>query len=62
MARAPLVGRDAEWRELIRAYEAGGGGRLVVIEGEAGVGKTRLAEALIEHARTSDRATHCGEF
>lgn len=40
----PFVGRRHEWEALLRAY--GGvkrGGRLVVLEGEAGIGKTRLA-------------------
>lgn len=46
-----LFGRDSEWEALLGAYEAaGGGGRLVVIEGEAGIGKTRLAEELLEYA------------
>ena len=50
---APLVGRD---RELATALEeldrlAGGGGVAVVIEGEAGVGKTRLLETLRERSR-----------
>ena len=46
----PLVGREAEWESLLRAYEAAGaGGRLVVLEGEAGVGKTRLAEEFLAH-------------
>jgi DNA-binding SARP family transcriptional activator/Tfp pilus assembly protein PilF len=45
----PLVGRRSEWETLLRAYAAAAkGGQLVVIEGEAGVGKTRLAEALVE--------------
>ena len=44
----PLVGREAEWESLLRAYEAAEkGGRLVVLEGEAGVGKTRLAEEFL---------------
>ena len=41
----PLVGRSEEWRALLQAYQAvGPDGRLVVLEGEAGIGKTRLAE------------------
>jgi predicted ATPase/DNA-binding SARP family transcriptional activator len=47
-----LVGRDGEWARLIRAYDAATHGRqVVVVEGEAGVGKTRLVEALVEHTR-----------
>jgi DNA-binding SARP family transcriptional activator len=41
----PLVGRAAEQAALLAAYRAvGPDGRLVVLEGEAGIGKTRLAE------------------
>jgi predicted ATPase/DNA-binding SARP family transcriptional activator len=41
----PLVGRAAQWAALLEAYRSvGPDGRLVVLEGEAGVGKTRLAE------------------
>lgn len=36
---APLIGRDDAWQLLAKAA-----GRLALIEGEAGVGKTRLAE------------------
>ncbi|MDP9343062.1 MAG: AAA family ATPase [Actinomycetota bacterium] len=40
----PLVGRAAELVAMQRAYEAvGPAGRLVVVEGEPGIGKTRLA-------------------
>src|SRR5215218_3083842 len=53
MKAAPLVGRGAEWAALLDAY-AGvvSDGRLVVIEGEAGIGKTRLAAELAGHARS----------
>jgi DNA-binding SARP family transcriptional activator len=49
----PLVGREPEWAALLDAY-AGvvADGRLVVIEGEAGIGKTRLAAELAGHARS----------
>ena len=48
----PLVGRDPEWVALLGAYASiGEGGRVVVIEGEAGIGKTRLAEEFVTHAR-----------
>lgn len=41
----PLVGRGGEWEALIRAYRAAErGSQLAVVEGEGGLGKTRLAE------------------
>jgi len=44
----PLVGRTAEWNRLISSFVAGqDDGRLVVVEGEAGIGKTRLAQTLV---------------
>lgn len=44
----PLVGREPEWAALLQAYErAWSGGMLVVLEGEAGIGKTRLAQELL---------------
>ena len=49
----PLVGRDREWAALLDAYAGvAADGRLVVIEGEAGIGKTRLADELAGHARS----------
>jgi DNA-binding SARP family transcriptional activator/predicted ATPase len=49
----PLVGRDREWGALLAAYgEVAADGRLVVLEGEAGIGKTRLADELAGHARS----------
>ncbi|CAN5816627.1 AAA family ATPase [soil metagenome] len=48
---SPLVGRSAEWKALLRAYEdARYGERAAVLEGEAGIGKTRLAEEFLMHA------------
>ena len=49
----PLVGRAEEWAALLAAYAAvGPDGRLLVLEGEAGIGKTRLAAELAGHARS----------
>ncbi|MEP6698043.1 MAG: AAA family ATPase, partial [Pseudonocardiales bacterium] len=43
----PLVGRGAELALLeVALADLGGGGRLVTVEGEAGIGKTRLITAL----------------
>ncbi len=48
----PLVGRSAEWEALATAYDSiRANGRVVVLEGEAGIGKTRLAEELVTHAQ-----------
>lgn len=51
-AEGPLVGRVRELRELHDAYASarGGHGGVHVILGDPGVGKTRLAAALAEHA------------
>ncbi|HEV3310696.1 MAG TPA: AAA family ATPase, partial [Chloroflexota bacterium] len=54
----PLVGREDEWSRLISAIEPRNpGGRAVVIEGEAGIGKTRLLEETLERARTIGMTT-----
>lgn len=45
----PLVGRDAE-RDALLAV-ASGAARLVLIEGEAGIGKSRLLDELVERVR-----------
>jgi hypothetical protein len=49
----PLVGRLPEWTTLQRRYtEIGRAGHLIVLEGEAGIGKTRLAEEFVAHVRS----------
>ena len=53
-ARTPLVGRARELEYLKSQYEsvmAGGGGRLILVSGEPGVGKTRLIRELGTYAR-----------
>ncbi|MBW4436320.1 MAG: AAA family ATPase [Pleurocapsa minor GSE-CHR-MK-17-07R] len=50
----PMVGRDDEIRRLTAVYQqvrSGSTHMLVVLEGEAGIGKTRLADAFIRQRR-----------
>ncbi len=51
-ARTSLVGRQAEWRRLQAAWRsaAAGNPQAVFVTGEAGIGKTRLAEELVQWA------------
>ncbi len=44
-----LVGRQAEWQRLLAVWQRAGQGQAhcVIIAGEAGIGKTRLAEELV---------------
>jgi hypothetical protein len=48
LARAPLLGRETEWQALREAWGAvvGGAERVVVVEGEPGIGRTRLLDDL----------------
>jgi tetratricopeptide (TPR) repeat protein len=52
-ARTAFVGRDAELGRLVAALDdaVAGHGRLFLIAGEPGIGKSRLAEELVAHAR-----------
>jgi len=55
--KPPLVGRAAELAalgEFVRTVRRGG--RLAVVEGEAGIGKTRLVEAALDLAREAGAA------
>lgn len=48
----PLVGRQHEWDTLLRIYkEKAHMGYCIALEGEAGIGKTRLAEEFSAYAR-----------
>ena len=53
----PVVGRLTEQRVISEQLEAirGSGLRAVVLEGEAGIGKTRMLEATAEQARNSEQ-------
>ena len=54
----PLVGRSLEWETLLRTYDAiGDDGHIVVLEGEAGIGKTRLAEEFLSLTRGKGAVT-----
>lgn len=59
VAGAPLVGRQAEWVHLQDAWRQASSGRpcLALISGEAGIGKTRLAEEMMDWARRQGIAT-----
>ena len=46
-----------EWEALLGAYDGiAGDGRVVLLEGEAGIGKTRLAEELVAALRARGAA------
>ena len=49
---APIVGRDQELALLIERWRQAksGEGQVVLLTGEAGIGKSRITEALIETA------------
>ena len=55
-AAAPFVGRDRELTLLVGAFEdaASGRGRVVLVSGEPGIGKTRLCDELASIAREHD--------
>ena len=52
-ARGAFVGREAELDELLAGLDdvVAGRGRLFLLAGEPGIGKSRLADELIRHAR-----------
>ncbi len=51
---APMVGRSDSWISLQSAFQlAKKRGQLVVIEGELGIGKTRLAQEFVDYAQST---------
>ena len=58
-----LVGREAELRLAAAAVRQLSDGRAstLAIEGEAGIGKTRLVQSIVEDARSRDVAVFCGQ-
>ena len=58
-----LVGREAELAVAAAAIRELGEGRAsaLVIEGEAGIGKTRLVQSIVDDARSRDVAAFCGQ-
>jgi class 3 adenylate cyclase len=61
-ALTPLVGRDEELKLLLHLWGKAkdGDGQVVLLSGEAGIGKTRLVEVLKQRARL--QAAACSEF
>jgi predicted ATPase/DNA-binding SARP family transcriptional activator len=58
--RLPLVGRDEEWRQIQNLWLGGGQGILLVLSGEAGIGKSRLLEELLAHVQNRAAVTALG--
>jgi len=62
LQRPPLIGRDDELQHLLSAWQAtiSGQGQVILISGEAGVGKTRLVAELAQSAGWRDGITLWG--
>ena len=58
-ARPALIGREQEWKALQKVWHAVNTGepRFVLVMGEAGIGKSRLAEEFLQWARQQGAAT-----
>lgn len=60
-----LIGRDLHLNKLLKLWEQAqvGSGQVVMVAGEAGVGKTSLAEEVAAHLRAATVLIgHCGEM
>lgn len=56
--RPQLIGRERAWDDLLSAYDrVSSTGQIVAVVGEAGIGKTHLASAFLEAARSRDAVT-----
>jgi DNA-binding SARP family transcriptional activator/tetratricopeptide (TPR) repeat protein len=58
-AAVPLVGRDREWKRMQATWQvvASGQSRLLILWGEAGIGKTHLAETFLNWAKRQGSMT-----
>lgn len=59
---ATLIGRDAEWAQLVEAWQRArnGDGHAVLLRGDAGIGKSRIVHELAVHVRRHAGSTrHC---
>lgn len=54
VTESPFVGRDAEWKQLNDAWKTAreGGAHLLLVTGEPGIGKSRLAQELGRRVRS----------
>src|SRR3954471_3457894 len=61
-SRSGWRGRDREWGILARLLRAAHGGRggVLLVEGESGIGKSRLLEEAVETAAAMGFMTACG--
>jgi DNA-binding SARP family transcriptional activator len=55
----PLIGREAELRQLANAYARLRHGGFIVVSGESGIGKSRLVQAFAEQASALILTGHC---
>lgn len=52
LLRAPLIGRDEAWQALVGALATTDRGRTVVVEGDTGLGSSRLLDEFAREARS----------